>query len=91
MALTKEDLQAIQEALAPQFNELRADIVEVKGSIKRLDQSITKLEAMPHQVQLVAEAQQHTNEKLDALQQSVDDMAPTVTALDILHKMRDHQ
>jgi uncharacterized protein YoxC len=64
---------------------------EMHGDIRRIDGSIAKLETLPHQVQLAAEAVQHTNEKIDTLQRTVDDMAPTVTALDVLHQMRSHQ
>ena len=89
MQLTKEDLQAIREIMREEVQGVVRE--EVADQVKPLRESLVELETLPHQIQLLAETQLFTNEKLDKLQTTVDDMASTVTALDVLHQMRPHK
>lgn len=78
------------DAMDSRFDALDSRVDSMESTIGRLDKSVARLEQLPHQIQLLAEAQKQTNDKLDHLQKTVDDMAPTVTALDVLHQMRPH-
>ena len=71
--------------------KILAMLEQMQGDISQLNQNVAKLEQMPHQIQLIAEAQAHQGDKLDKLQKSVDDMAGTVAALDVLHQMQPHE
>lgn len=84
-------LDTIESGQAMMREETRKIVYEeVRDQMEPLRNTLTELEQLPKQIQLLVEAHQLTNEKLDNLQKTVDDMAPTVTALDVLHQMRPH-
>lgn len=68
-----------EEKILKMLEALQSDVTAIK---------ITQENVTNKNIQLLMEAQQDTNRKLDSLQSTVDDMAPTVTALDVLHQMR---
>lgn len=66
---------------------------KILQALERLQEDVTHLKITQENVtnkniQLIMEAQTDTNRKIDQLQAAVDNMAPTVTALDVLHQMR---
>lgn len=86
MALTKEDLHAIakltRSIVKEELEPIKEDIDEIKKVAAKVDHDVVpKISALHDGYQL-------HNDKLDNVQASIDEMAPTVTALDVLHQMQ---
>lgn len=68
---------------------IQSDIAELKEDTRTINQRVAVIE-VEHSKKLNAlvDGYKDLNRKADTLQATVDDMAPTVTALDVLHHMR---
>ena len=87
MALTKEDLQAIGELLAP----IHADLRDVKDRIVKIE--LTQENKILPQIQLLAEGHGDVLNRLDRLEElpgQVEDIQNTVSVLKYVFKEHTH-
>lgn len=81
MALTTEDLQAIRAMFKEELDPINERLTKIE---------LTQENVTNKNISLLMENQQDTNRKLDDLTTTVNEMAPTVKALDILHQLQDN-
>ena len=73
MALTKEDLKAIQEALAPQFDAISERFDTIDETLAEHNKRIAVIEVNHgKKLDAVLVSQKSTNERLDRMQSQVD-------------------
>lgn len=78
-----------EEKILTLLEAMQSDIAELKKDTRTINQRVAVIE-VEHGKKLNAlvDGYKDLNRKADTLQATVDDMAPTVTALDVLHQMR---
>ena len=82
----EEKILQILEQMQGDMSTMQGTITGMQGDIKQLQ--ITQENVTNKNIQLLMEAQHDNARKLDTVQATLDDMAPTVTALDVLHQMQ---
>jgi predicted nucleic acid-binding Zn-ribbon protein len=95
--------QMIQEELAPikeDVSTLKTDMFDVKQDVSTLKTDMSEIKDrtkkieftlehdVSNKIQSIYEGHQLNSDKLNQIQSSIDNMTPTVTALDVLHQMQ---
>ena len=81
-----EQMQGDMSDMRGDISGLKTDVSSLKTDVKQLQ--ITQENVTNKNIQLLMEAQHDNARKLDTVQATLDDMAPTVTALDVMHQMQ---
>lgn len=94
MSLTKEDLQAIRALMQEENAPIKADIRAISSRLDSVEDTLqtvknsqirVELEQFPR-IAAALDGHKLNSEKLDAIQKNLEDITPTVQALDILHQ-----
>lgn len=85
----EEKILELLEKMDERFRKMDERQSTFEEELRKLNQAVAVIE-VEHGKKLNAlvDGYKDLNRKADTLQATVDDMAPTVTALDVLHQMR---